>query len=156
MTEQDASTNGQHSDHADDGTSADEHLREVTVEHASATSVTGDTIRVTQSAVRSIDAATVIMTQSSAAHIQAEEIALHGSSAASIGSTRSDIYDSAVGLLHGPMTVREGTARVLLHIGPADCSVRPVLTARSALAAGAGLGLGLALSGRLLRHFVSD
>ena len=50
------------------------------------------------------------------------------------------------------MTVNEGTARVMVHIGPADGTIKPVLNGQAALGLGAGFGISIVVLSRLLRR----
>jgi hypothetical protein len=118
--------------------------------------LTTDNARVSQTAIRFLTVKSGTFEQSAALRLHAEEVALHNSSAGILSTDRADVFDSAVGILRGPMTVREGKAQVLLHIGPADCTVRPIMSGRTAIAVGAGLGAAFAVLGTLLRRILTD
>jgi len=118
--------------------------------------VTTDNVRVSQTAIRHLTVKSGTFEQSATMHMQAEEVALHNSPAGILSTDRADVFDSAVGILRGPMTVREGKAQVLLHIGPANCTVRPIMSGRSAIAVGASFGAAFAILGSLLRRIMTD
>ena len=120
------------------------------INQSTAETVTAETVWVTQSAVRNLTMHGGSFTQSAAAKLTTEDIALHDSSVGALMAGQVDLYDSTVAFAFGPLTVKEGTAAVFLHIGQSDCSVKPVLDAKSAAAVGAGIGLGLAIFGRVL------
>ena len=135
--------------HADAG---DVSASRVTIEQSTAKSVTADHVEVNKSAVKGITAQTATMTQAASLTLRADDIALHESSVGVLTSDRIDLFDSVVGVARGPLTVNEGTSRVLVHIGPADATIKPVLDGQAALGLGAGFGISIVVLSRLLRR----
>jgi hypothetical protein len=124
----------------------------VTLEQSTAKSITADHVDLNKSAVRGITAQTATMTQAASLTLTSADIAVHESSIGVLTSDRIDLFDSVVGVARGPLTVNEGTTRVLVHIGPADAAVKPVLNGQSALGLGAGFGISIVFLSRLLRR----
>jgi hypothetical protein len=128
----------------------------VSIEQSSAGSVTADSISINQRAVRSISTQTATLTQSAAFRFTGSDTAIHDSAIGFVSSDRVDAYDSTIGVLYGPMTVAEGSPRVLFHLGPTDPSVKPVLNGQAALGLGAGIGASLVIVSRLLRRLLGN
>jgi hypothetical protein len=139
--------------HADAGTiEADR----VTIEQSSAGSINADNVSINRSAIKSVSAQTATLTQSAALRFNGSDTAFHDSALGFVSAERVDVYDSTIGVLYGPVTISEGSPRVLLHLGPTDSSVRPVLNAQSALGLGAGVGASLVILSRLLRRLLGN
>jgi hypothetical protein len=128
----------------------------IELRNSTANTVEGESVWVTQSAVRRLNMNGGTFTQSAAAHMTSDDIALHQSSVGMLKGGQIDLYDSSVGLARGPVTVKDGKAVVFLHIGQSDCGVKPVLDAKSAVAVGAGIGFGFALLGSVVRRLFRD
>lgn len=124
----------------------------ISIDQSSVKSVSGKQVRINQSAVRKLDMQSGTVTQSAAATLSSTDLAMHESAAGYVNAGRVDLFDSTVGILHGPLTVSEGTARVLVHIGPTNSAIRPVLDRDSALRFGAAMGLSLVVFSRLFRR----
>jgi hypothetical protein len=139
--------------HADAG---DISAARVTLEQSTAKSITSDHVSLNKSAVKGITTQSATMTQSAAFSLKSEDIAIHESSAGLISGERVDVFDSVIGVVNGPINVTEGSARVLVQIGPADPSVKPVLNAQAALGLGAGFGATIILLSRLLRRLLGN
>ena len=139
--------------HADAG---DVSASRVALEQSTAKSITADHATLRQSAVRNITAETATMTQSAAFRLKSGDLAIHESPLGFVSSDRVDIFDSVIGVVNGPINVSEGTARVLVQIGPADPSVKPVLNAQAALSLGAGFGATIVVLSRLLRRLLGN
>ena len=139
--------------HADAG---DISAARVSLEQSTAKSITADHVSLNQSAVKGITTQTATMTQAAAFNLKSTDIALHESTAAIVSGDRIDIFDSVVGVARGPLTVQEGSARVLVQIGSADPAVKPVLNAQSAVGLGVGFGTTIVLLSRLLRRLFGN
>lgn len=135
--------------HADAG---DVSAPRVTLEQSTARSISADHVDVNKSAVKGITTQTATMTQAASLTLNAADIAVHESSIGVLSSDRIDLFDSVVGIARGPLTVNEGSARVLVHIGPADATVKPVLDGQTAMRLGAGFGISIVVLSRLLRR----
>jgi hypothetical protein len=139
--------------HADAG---DISAGRVALEQSTAKSISADHVTLRQSAVRNITAETATMTQSAAFRLKSGDLAVHESPLGIVSSDRVDIFDSVIGVVNGPINVGEGSARVLVQIGPADPAVKPVLNAQAALSLGAGFGATIVLLSRLLRRLLGN
>jgi hypothetical protein len=126
----------------------------ITIEQSTAGTVSGERVTVSQSALRRLDAGSAQLSQSAALILKSEDTALSESAAGIITGGQTTLVNSTVGVAQGPLTVANGTARVLVHIGPADDSIKPVLDGQGALRLGAGFGLSLVVFSRLLRRLL--
>ena len=139
--------------HADAG---DVEASRVSLEQSTARTISAEHISINQSAIRDISADTATMTQSASFVLKSSDIALHESAAGLVSGNQVDLFDTAVGLVRGPVTIGEGSARILIQIGPANPHLKPVLDAKSALGLGAGFGASLVLLSRLLRRLLGN
>ena len=124
----------------------------INLEQSSAGTVSGEQVTVTQSAVKRVDAGSAQLSQSAALVLKSTDTALSESAAGIISGGQTTVVNSTVGFTKGPLTVANGTARVLVHIGETDSSVKPTLDGQGALRFGASLGLSLVVFSRLLRR----
>jgi hypothetical protein len=128
----------------------------VHIEQSSARAVSADDVVIDQSAIKDVTARSATVTQSASAIFKGDDVAFHESVVGFASARRLDLIDSSVGLVAGPVSVSEGQSRILVHIGPADGSIKSVLNAQSAVALGAGFGATLVILSRLLRRLLGN
>jgi hypothetical protein len=126
----------------------------VTIEQSTAGTVSGERVTVSQSALKRLDAGSAQLSQSAALVVKSADTALAESAAGVVSGGQITVVNSTVGVAQGPLTVANGTARILVQIGAAEGSVKPVLDGQSALRLGAGFGLSLVVFSRLLRRLL--
>jgi hypothetical protein len=128
----------------------------VSIEQSSAKAVSADHVSINQSGVKTVTASNATMTQSAALVFNGDDVAIHEGAIGIARAGRVDLFDSSVGLVTGPVTIGEGSARILVHLGSADGAIKPVLDTRSALALGAGFASTLVILSRLLRRLLGN
>lgn len=128
----------------------------VRIEQSSARTVTAGDVVIDQSAIKDVSAQSATVTQSAAFRFTGGDVAFHESFVGSASAQRVDLFDSTVGFVKGPVSINEGSTRILVHLGPASGSLRPVLDAQSAVALGAGFGAALVILSRLLRRLLGN
>jgi hypothetical protein len=128
----------------------------VSIEQSSAGAVSADHVAVNQSGVKSITASSATMTQSATLIFKGDDVAMHEGVVGVARAGRIDLIDSTAGVVAGPVTIGEGSARILVHLGPANSEVKPVLDARSAMALGAGFASTLVILSRMLRRLLGN
>lgn len=136
------------------GDAGDVTATNVTIEQSSAGTVSGERVTVAQSALKRLDAGSAQLSQSAALILKSADTALAESAAGVVTSDQITLVNSTVGIAQGPLTVANGTARILVHVGNAEGSVKPMLDGQGALRFGAGLGLSLVVFSRLLKRLL--
>jgi hypothetical protein len=128
----------------------------VHIEQSSARSIAATDVVIDQSAIKDVTTQSATVSQSASLLLKGSDVAFHESVVGYASADRVDLIDSTVGILKGPVSVSEGSSRVLVHIGPADGAIKPVLDAQSAVALGAGFGATLVILSRLLRRLLGN
>ena len=118
--------------------------------------ITADEVSIDQSAVKQINTTSATVSQSASLLFKGDDVAFHESVLGIASAQRLDLIDSTVGIVNGPVSVNQGSARILIHVGPVEGSIKPVLNAQSAVALGAGFGATLAILSRLLRRLLGN
>ena len=126
----------------------------ISIEQSTAGTVSGERVTLSQSAAKRVDAGSAQLSQSATLILKSEDTALSDSAAGIITGGQTTLVNSTVGIAQGPLTVANGTARVLVQIGSTDGSVRPMFDGQGALRLGAGIGISLVVFSRFLRRLL--
>lgn len=124
----------------------------VTLERSGADQITAERVIMNRSGAKQLDARSAQLDRSGVMALKGEHVVLHDGSAITITAGEARLVKSrALFVTAGSATIEGG--QVLVHVGPRDGNVRPVVDAAGAASFGAALGLVLVLLGALVRRF---
>jgi hypothetical protein len=123
----------------------------VSMDRSGAEQITAQRVTMDRSGAKSLETRSAQLTDSGVAILKSEQAVLQGSTAAIVtaGDVRM-VKSRALAVVAGKLTA-EGEVKTLIHVGPSEGGVRPVLDIPGALGFGAALGVVVLLAGRLLK-----
>ena len=124
----------------------------VSMDRSGAESITAERVTMDHSGAKSLDARSAQLTNSGVVFLKSERAVIQNGSAVivSAGEARF-VKSSALAVFAGNVSA-EGDLKTLLHVGPSEGCVRPVLDGKGAVGLGAAFGLVVLVLGRLIRR----
>ena len=124
----------------------------VSMERSGAENIKAERLTMSYSGANRIDARSAQLDSSGVVSLQADHAVLHDSAAFSVTARDVRLVKGRTVLLRADSATIDEGARVLIYAGPSSATMRPVLDAAGAAAAGAGMGLVVLLFGAVMRR----
>ncbi len=124
----------------------------VSMDRSGAESITAERVTMDHSGAKSLEARSAQLTNSGVVLLKSERAVMQNGSAVFVSAGEARLVkSSALAVFAGNLTT-EGDLKTLLHVGPSEGCVRPVLDGKGAVGFGAAFGLVVLVLGRLIKR----